>query len=217
MLRAALVVDGFNLYHSVHDLGENFLKWADLWHLGQEIIPSKTQTLVSVEFCTAFYPGDHGKRVRHEAYNKALRLRGVKIHEGHYIQEDRNCPACHHEWKRWNEKQTDINVALSIFEGARLDLYDHAYLLSADSDQTATVQWFRKAFPLKAITIVIPPGRPGSKIIRDRGGHSQIQLTRDHFERTHMDGLVTDGRISVVRPYEYAPPPNWVHPKNRPK
>lgn len=217
MTRAALFVDGFNLYHAVADLGENFLKWADLWRLGEEIIPSKSQSLVSVDFCTAFFPGDFGKRIRHDAYNKALTLRGVTIHMGHYVHEPRECPDCGHQWQRPCEKQTDINVALSLFDAARRDAFDHGYMLSADSDQVATVQWFGSAFPGKQLTIVHPPERRGSKQIRDRGGRPKIQLTRDHFERCHMGPSVSNGTVTVNRPIEYDPPAWWVHPDHRPK
>ena len=214
--RAALFVDGFNLYHSVNDLGENFLKWTNLWELGNIIIPSNSEELVEVHFCTAYYPGDHGKRVRHEKYNNALQLLGVQVHMGHYIKEDKICPSCSHAWARHSEKQTDINVALSLFEGAQRDAYDHGYLLSADSDQLATVKWFNRTFPSKRITMVIPPGRTHSKAIRDNGGHQQIQLNRMHFERAHMGNAVSKGGKTIIRPIEYAPPIGWVHPKNRP-
>lgn len=79
-------MDGFNLYHAIDDLRENHLKWADLWKLGEEIIPSSSQTLVMVEFCTAYFPGDHSKRIRHEAYKNALEIRGVNCHWGHYAE-----------------------------------------------------------------------------------------------------------------------------------
>jgi len=210
--KAGLFVDGFNLYHAVKELGDEYLKWADLWRIGAEIIPSRTETLEMVEFCTAYYPGDHGKRIRHDAYKQALEIKGVRCHWGHYADDHRECPACQHRWVRPAEKQSDINVALSVFDAARRGRIDHAYLLSADGDQAATVKWFREAFPEKDITLVIPPVRPGSKIIRDRGGRKKIQLTREHFERAHLGPVVTNGGRSVIRPFEYDPPAGWVHP-----
>jgi hypothetical protein len=214
--RAALVVDGFNLYHSVHDLGENFLKWVNLWRLGEIIIPSVSEALVSVTFCTAFYPGDFQKRIRHDAYNKALELAGVRVCPGHYVWDDRSCPRCKHAWKRPTEKQTDINVALAVFDGARRDEFDHGYLLSADSDQAATVAWFNDAFPGKELTIVAPPSRKGSKQVRDKGGRPKIQLTRDHIERALFRDITTDGADTVIRPFEYDPPKGYVHWDDRP-
>lgn len=65
-IRAALYIDGFNLYHAIDDLKEPFLKWVNYWKIGETIIPSKSQRLVAVTYCTAFYPGDSGKKWRHE-------------------------------------------------------------------------------------------------------------------------------------------------------
>ena len=217
MKNAGLFIDGFNLYHAIDELGLNYLKWTDLWRIGEEIIPSKTERLACVEFCTAYFPGDHGKRIRHDAYVGALTLKGVAFHWGHYADDHRDCPSCKHSWVRPNEKQTDINVALSVFDAARRDRIDHAYLLSADSDQAATVSWFKAAFPDKEITIVIPPARPGSKLIRDKRERKKIQLNRDHFERAHMGSMVTDGSHTINRPFEYNPPIGWVHPDDQPK
>lgn len=217
LIRAGLFIDGFNLYHALQDLGQNHLKWANLWRLGEDIIPSQSQQLVTVQFCTAYFPGDHGKRIRHDAYKRALELSGVECHWGHYADDHRACPSCNHQWIRPSEKQTDINVALSVFDAARQNKIDHAYILSADSDQAATVTWFTGAFPDKAITLVIPPNRPGSKLMRDKGGRQKIQLNASHFERCHFGAVVTDGTTTINRPFEYDPPQGWIHPDDRPK
>lgn len=214
--RAALIVDGFNLYHAVHDLGENYLKWTNLWRLAEVIIPSQSEVVEAVTFCTAFYPGDHGKRIRHDRFNAALELVGVKVEKGHYIWVDRECPDCGHRWTRPTEKETDINVALAVFDGARRDAFDHCYLLSADSDQAATARWFKAAFPDKRLTIVIPPVRRGSKEIRDKGERNKIQLNRNHFERALFGPLVTNGTVTVHRPNEYDPPEGYVMWDDRP-
>lgn len=214
--RAAMIVDGFNFYHAVHDLGADYLKWVNLWRLAEIIIPSHSEVVAGVTFCTAFYPGDFQKRIRHDRYNSALAIAGVTVEKGHYVWEDRDCPSCQHSWKRPTEKQTDINVALAAFDGARRDLFDHCYLLSADSDQAATAKWFNLAFPAKKLTMVVPPVRRGSKMIRDRGERQKIQLNRDHLERALFGSLVTNGTTSTCRPSEYDPPAGYVMWDDRP-
>lgn len=214
--RAALVVDGFNLYHSIKDLDKPFLKWLNLWRLGEIIIPSETEKLVSVDFCTAIYPGDFQKRIRHDVYNRALEISGVNVINGHFTNEEKQCPNCNWVWQKPTEKQSDINVALSIFDGARCDLFDHGYLLSADSDQAATVSWFNKAFPEKELTLVIPPMRNGSKKIRDTGQQKKIQLRPSHIERSLFRESVSDATTTVNRPREYDPIGGYVHWDDRP-
>ena len=47
--RAAFYVDGFNLYHPINDLGKPYLKWLDLWALGEHLIPGRSEGVVKVE------------------------------------------------------------------------------------------------------------------------------------------------------------------------
>ena len=140
--RAALYVDGFNLYHPIRRMGAafNYLKWACLWRLGENLAGQKGQRLVKVVFCTAVPSTRQGfdKRDRHIRFNQAQRARGVTILEGHYVPEpieDNGIPTGQ---TKWTEKQTDLNVALELIMDGLDDVYDVALLLSADTDQVAT-------------------------------------------------------------------------------
>lgn len=215
--RAALYVDGFNLYHSINDLNQPFLKWLSLWRLGEIIIPAQSERLVKVVVCTAFYPGSSQKRWRHEQFLNALRATKVECIMGHYVNEDANCRGCGDTWKKPTEKESDINLALSLINDGWLDLYDKAYLLSGDSDQAATAKSFRAQFKKKELVTVSTPGRNFSTHIIPYVDH-KIQLNVDHLEKAIFPQIVInpDG-LSGRRPKEYDPPNGWVHPDNRPK
>jgi hypothetical protein len=86
--RAALYVDGFNLYHAIDDLHQNHLKWLNLWALGQLLIPSLSQTLVKVVYCTAIRTDDAKKMMRHRGYFRALEALGVTCLKGHFRASD---------------------------------------------------------------------------------------------------------------------------------
>lgn len=213
--RAALYVDGFNLYHSIKDLNEPFLKWCNLWALGELIIPKNSQVLVRVVFCTAYYPGDQKKRWRHDQYRNALEVAGVECVFGHYIMEPKQCGNCGDTWEKPSEKETDINVALTLMNDAWQDKYDVAYLLTADSDQAATARAFSEAFPQRKLITVAPPDRNFSASIV-KYAHGKIALTKDHLERCLFPPLVfKDGKMGR-RPKEYEPPAGWVRPQDRP-
>ena len=85
VLRSAFYVDGFNLFHALEDYLEPHLKWLDLWKLAELVIPSQTETVVKIVYCTAFYPGNSEKRWRHDQYLNALRIRGVDCQLGHFM------------------------------------------------------------------------------------------------------------------------------------
>ena len=215
-IRASFYVDGFNLYHAINDLNEPYLKWNNLRMLASALMPSRSEELVKVTLCTAFYPNDPGKRARHEKYIRAQQHFGVEVIMGHYVHEDMDCRTCQAIWRKPTEKETDINLALALIDYAHMDLFDHAYLVTNDSDQAATAKLFAKRFPLKKLTSVSPPGRRHSQHILGAGAASAL-ITANHLERSVMDPMIEDKKGLIVRPYEYTPPVGWVHPKDRPK
>ena len=202
-LRAGLFVDGFNLYHAIHDLGANHLKWLNLQALGQKIIQQKSETLAEVVYCTAYYPGDPDKRRRHELYIRALAHHGVETKLGHYIHEPMACRSCDHVWEKPTEKQTDINLALSMVDAVRSGRVDCIYLLTADTDQAATLAYLQTHFPSIQRVTVFPPGRHPSDDLKKRSNRT-IKLQRHHIEENLLLGFIA-ANPGIVRPVEYDP------------
>lgn len=216
-VRAAFYVDGFNLYHAINDLSEPFLKWCNLRRLAEIIVPQQSEVVVKIVYCSAFYPGDSQKKWRHQQYINALKLHGVDVILGHYVHQVMECRSCDERWQQPSEKQTDINIALSLFNDARLDYYYKAYLISADTDQASTVRFVKDNFPHKKVVPVVPPGRNPSQHINSFTTERPIKLNRNHIERSVMgESLFEPGAPVIRRPREYAPPAGWVHPDRRP-
>lgn len=216
-IRAAFFIDGFNLYHAIDDLGMPHLKWLSYWKLAQAVIPRKSQELVGVTWCTARHASDQHKGRRHDQMVQLQALEGVTVRKGHFISERRTCRHCGCTWDHPSEKEGDINVAISLMRGAFRDEYDHAYLLTADSDQVATLKMFSKEFPQKNLTVVVPPRRKRSEHLHRLAKGGSIKLGAAHLEKAVMpEIIIKDGVGSVRRPQEYAPPSDWVHPTDRP-
>ena len=91
-VRAALYVDGFNFYHAINDLGQNHLKWINLWRLGEIIIPQRSQRLVGAVLATAVLPGRSDKAQRHRWFIDAQTAHGVEVAEGHFVGEHARVP-----------------------------------------------------------------------------------------------------------------------------
>lgn len=209
---AGLYIDGFNLYHSVTKYEAPHLKWLNLRKLGESIIDPESEILGPVTFCTAYYPGDDKKKFRHDEYLCALRVVDVTPVLGHYIHEPMSCRECEHEWEKPTEKASDVNLALHLFNDARHNRFETAYLLTADSDQAATAKMFREEFPDKRFITVSPPGRNISHNIFSHA-HGKVSLTREHIERCLFPAIVfKEGMRAGRRPREYSPPEGWVAP-----
>jgi NYN domain len=215
-VRGGIYYDGFNMYHAVDDIGKPYLKWCNLWKLGELVAKGHAKSIERAVFCTAYFPGDHGKRVRHEAYVNALKLVGVEPKFGHTTTEPMACNDCGRQWQQPREKETDINVALALFEDAIDDRYDVAFLVTADTDQASTIKAFRRRFPLKKIINVVPPGRVPSKHLADLC-HNKVKLREQHFDECALpEAVMAQGQKTIYRPREYDPPVGWVHPDLRP-
>lgn len=201
-MRASVYIDGFNLYHAVADLGQPYLKWLNLWKLSDNLVKGHGR-VDRVLYCTAYRDRETGKKARHRFYIDALKLVGVTPIFGHEADETLDC-RCGRVWTVKREKATDLNLGLSLYQDALDDLFDIAFVISADSDQAAAFAFVKGRFPNKKLFTVAPPGRhlskhllalaDGKKTLREKDIHEAI------FERD-----VTDGKRIVTRPKEYDP------------
>lgn len=189
--RAILYVDGFNLYHPIDKLGANHLKWLDLQALGNRICQDRGHALVGVVYCTAYRVGDVEKVDRHKKYVEALESTGiVRVERGHYITQDtEQCKNCGVVGTKQTEKQTDINLALSIYSDARCDRFDWAYMLSADSDHAATARFLKLHFPEKMLVTVSPPNKEISPNIMNYADGKR-RLNREDIEKCRFPSII---------------------------
>jgi hypothetical protein len=114
----------------------------------------------------------------------------------------------------------DVNIALLLYDDAHQDVFDVAYLLTADSDQGATARMLKKRFPKKRLVSVVPPGMEASKSIMTYADQ-RYKLNEEVIEQCLLPGVEHEparkGAIAFQRPPEYAPPTGWVPPDQRPR
>jgi hypothetical protein len=160
--------------------------------------------LERIVLCTAIKTSDPDKQRRHRLYVAALESSGVVCLKGNFITEPRDCRKCGNGWDAPVEKQGDVNLAISIIDDAHKDLFDHCYLVTADSDQAATARMLKEGFPAKQLTTVVVTGRSHSKEILNRAD-AKITINHGHLERSLFPKLIT-GANAILRPTEYDPP-----------
>ena len=199
-------------------MGKAHLKWLNYWLLFENLLTDPSEGVVKVVWCTAKTKKSPSKGERHDRMVTAQKLMGVSVKLGHFIGETKDCWTCHAQWVHPTEKEGDINVAITLLRDAFCDQYDHAYLVTADSDQAATVRMFMEEFGDKKITIVAPPGRKRSEHLHNIA-QKTVCLTEDMLERAVMPAIIISPQPRIIsnvrRPEEYAPPAGWVHPRDR--
>lgn len=204
-IRAAVYIDGFNLYHAIDDLGVPHLKWVNLFELSRQIVRNG-EDVVRVVWCTAVNTKNTQKMLRWREYKKAQVWAGVVCVEGHFTEEPRRCHQGHN-YLHPTEKEGDVNLAINLISDAHLDVFDVAYLVTADSDQLATMKMFKERFPGKTIISVAPPGRNHSKAIIAHSHGTKI-IHKEAIEASVFPGatIIENGTLIARRPQPYAPP-----------
>ncbi|MBM3386404.1 MAG: NYN domain-containing protein [Betaproteobacteria bacterium] len=162
MHRVIVYVDGFNLYFGLRSKQWQRYYWLDLVKLGAALV-KPGQTLTSVQYFTSRIR-TNGRNTadvqRQTTYLEALAtLPLLHIHYGHYLEKPRQCRACGAQWMDYEEKMTDVNLAVQMFSDAMSNQFDTALLISADSDLTTPVKRLRGLFPNKRVISVFPPNR----------------------------------------------------------
>ena len=141
--RVIAYIDGFNLYYGMRSKGWRRYYWLDLNRLSERLLRSG-QTLAGVKYFTARVLPDEnsvGKARRQNIYLEALEtLPDLSIHYGYYLPKTQRCSDCGATWQTYEEKMTDVNIAVELLGGAQGYAFDTAILVSGDSDLTRPVQ-----------------------------------------------------------------------------
>lgn len=205
--RIACFVDGFNLYHSLARLRRPHLKWLDLAALMQKYIRRRSQRIERIYYFSAFAHWLPAARRRHHAYVAALDARGVTVVMGKFKNKDRWCPRCKRSWRSHEEKETDVNIAIGMLDGAYRNEFDHAFLVSRDSDLVPAIRMLRVRFPEKGLTLVAPP-LAGHSVEMIEHVTAKTKMALRHLEQSLLPAEVkrSDGTVIANRPPEYAPP-----------
>lgn len=208
--RVVAYIDGFNLYHSIRDLGQDHLKWLDLSALVENFAPGSDFRLCNVFYVTAYAYWRKASEARHRQYTSALAATGVTPIIGRFKEKDRACRACGATWTDHEEKESDVSLGLLILLGAVHNHYDRALLLTRDSDLVPAIRMARKHAPTKDIVVVSPDWyRKPSDLIHAAGGRGHHRfLKKLHIERSLLPAEVRDknGVIVARRPVAYDPP-----------
>ena len=157
MVPVCIYVDGFNLYHALLKFKDPKVEWLDLRALANRIIQPQTEQIVAIYYFSAYAHWLPSPMARHKEYVRALEAVGVVPVLGHFKNKDRKCVACKATWKAHEEKETDVNIGITMLNDAYKDRYERAYLITRDSDLMPAVTMIRSEFSQKEIVIVAPP------------------------------------------------------------
>jgi len=190
MARIFFFVDGFNFYHALDDhLEYKKYKWTSLSKLCRCYVTDKRDTISGIEYFTALATWNLGKVARHNVFIKAQEDEGVKVIYGEFKIRDRKCRFCGRAFKNPEEKQTDVNIALRLFQLAVQDRYDKAIIVSGDTDLLPAIKAVQMTFPSKQVGIVIPIGRASEDLKRQTDFH--YRMKEKHLKSCRYENTIT--------------------------
>lgn len=167
-VRIAFLVDGFNLYHSLDEAQDKHrvaAKWLDLKAFCSSFLQliGTNARLGPIHYFSALavHMEDRkpGVTARHNLYLRGLRETGVEVELGQFKEKWIKCGLCKREFKRHEEKETDVAIGTRLLDLFWTGQCDAAAIISADSDMAPAIRSVLRRFPGTSIYSIQPWGR----------------------------------------------------------
>lgn len=173
MKKVVAYIDGFNFYHSIaHNLPPTH-KWLDYKKfISQFLQPG--EKLTGIYIFTANPIWDKERMIRHSNYMRILSSLWITVISWNYTFATRKfngtkMPVLPDNlwniqtvspnffyYKNYEEKQTDVNIALSLFEWGIFHCYDKAIIVTGDSDIAPSIHRVKKRRKNKEFVCILP-------------------------------------------------------------
>ena len=191
--RAAVLIDGFNLYHSLQ--ADKASKWLDPCKLIKDALIQQADTaeVVAIHYFTALplhlSLTDPGRLARHRIYLRALsaqRNPRIEIHHGRIRAQSIEISQGRSKTRGriWREKGTDIALAVKLFELAMTGAYDEFIIVSGDADYGPLAKGFARMHLGRRLIFAFPLLRVSNELLNLAPG--SLILTQAHYRASRL-------------------------------
>jgi uncharacterized LabA/DUF88 family protein len=201
-------IDGFNLYHAIVDIAKrtphsNHLKWLNLKEL-MNCFVGDDEEIQDIYYFSAYAKHFFDAYKRHERYVKILEDIGIKVIMGNFKKKFPKCKKCLQQYTTHEEKESDINIAIEMLQGAFENKFDKAFLVTSDSDLVSTIKKIKLLFPEKEVILITPPNRSKFASELKRTAKRWHEIQQSQLEKCTLPNKVTltNGTI-ITMPKEY--------------
>lgn len=202
--RVIAYIDGFNLYHGLMEARMGGSRWLDLVGMSQSLL-EPNQRLVLVRYFTTRIRNRPDKEERQNTYIDAVVSRGgLEIDFGFFLSKRGQCRQCGNQWSAYEEKKTDVNIAVRLLNDAFDDLFDTALLVSGDSDLVPAVESVKARYSTKRLIVAFPPRRFSNDLAR--AAHASLVIGDDKIRGNRLpDPVKTAEGIELRAPAGWMP------------
>ena len=195
-----MYIDGFNLFYGMRSKGWKQFYWLDVYQLAENLLRS-SQHLSVVRYFTAPIlpdPSDPEKDKRQETYLDALSaIPKIDVQKGYYISKRHYCLKCGTPKTIYEEKTTDVNIAVAMLTDAYANLFDTAILISADGDLVRPVETILTSFPDKRVVVAFPPDRNSNNLRKNAS--ASISIWENTIAKSQLPTQVVGQNGHILR------------------
>lgn len=201
--RVLCLIDGYNLHHGLLSRFGTRMLWLDIERLVVSLL-KPGQQLVGITYFTARVRNDPVAVANQHTYLNALAAAcpRVTVQFGRFQEKHWTCRSCGATWRSYEEKETDVGIAVALVEAAATKSYDVTLLLSADSDLTPAIHAARRLHPAGRLIAVFPPNRESPVLARRVDAHFRLGGARIRACQLPNRFVGGDGR-TIRRPMRW--------------
>ena len=215
---------------SKEDPNHQNYKWLDLKKYLIQFLDPKKEILAGIYYFSAFYPWssshplmkDLNKEIRHRIFKQAIESTGVKTFFGkffkHYIHcpyfkenkcslikiiRNKICSSCPGKYEKPEEKQTDVDLGVTMLKLAVKNEYDTATLVSGDTDFIPAIKAIKELCPNKKIGVLFPFKRSNRHFLK----------FVDFQRKTNLEHVINSkfpNTIILANGTRLSCPPEWI-------
>lgn len=195
-------IDGFNFYFGLRSKGWKKYYWLDIVRFCESFLKEDQQ--LGTVFCFTAVQKDIGKKDRQDLLFSANKLNPkFKLVFGKFLAKKIKIEGGYH--KTFEEKQTDVNIAVEMIRNVIFKRADISILVSADSDLIPPLHLIRELNSEHKIYCHFPPKRNSA----DLTNHADAVIHLEHYEKRFKDNLLPN-EIRTPKGFIIIKPDAWV-------
>jgi hypothetical protein len=208
-VKVSFLVDGFNMYHSLKTLqgaSGASVKWLDLQKLCQTYLQAVRNAigervdLAAIHWFSARpnHLASHSPDTlkRYDAYAAALTATGVDVNLSQFKRKDTTCPRCKKTFTRYEEKETDVAIAVRLLE-CLVSECGTAVLISGDTDLIPAIRVANRLMPRCKVGVGFPFMRHNNEL--ESAANYSFKIGQKDIQRAQLPAEIRTGAGELIR------------------
>jgi uncharacterized LabA/DUF88 family protein len=158
--------------------------------------------IADIFYFTSYTKHLKDKIKRHKTFVKALKSVGIKIVFGKFKKRHITCKHCKAFFNRYEEKETDVAIAVKIMELGHIDCCNTIVVISGDTDLAPAVKTFKKLFPNKEVYFIFPYHRKNQEL-EYISKNKSFSISLQQYQNHQFPDILTTKKETINKPPEW--------------